>query len=320
VKRSLPRYYLGVDGGQSSTTAIIANQDGQVLGVGRSGPCNHVSGDEATEKFLRVMRECLSQATSNARLDLDSSCFAAACLGFSGGAEDKASYSRELIRSDRLKLTDDAEIALIGATEGEPGIVVIAGTGSIAFGRNAQDQTARAGGWGYLFGDEGGAFDIVRRALRAALQFEEGWGPATSLHERMLEHTSAQTVNQLMHRWYAEQSRQAIAELAPLVTMAAEEGDAVAQNILGEAARALSWYAEGVYRSLFREHATISVAHIGGVFKSSSIRVAFAEQIRKRIGRDVIRPKLSPAAGALLEALRMDGNASKLTGVPETKT
>jgi N-acetylglucosamine kinase-like BadF-type ATPase len=290
------------------------------MGVGRSGPCNHVSCDAAREKFRGVMTECLSQAISTASLDLNSSCFAAACLGFSGGAEDKVLYSRELIRSNRIKVTHDAEIALIGAAEGEPGIIVIAGTGSIAFGRNAQGRTARAGGWGYLFGDEGGAFDIVRRTLRAALQFEEGWGPATRLHEKVLEHTSAQTANELMHRWYAGQSRQMIAELAPLVTMVAEEGDAVAQNIQEQAAHALSWYAEGVYRNLFREHATISVAHIGGVFKSSSIRVAFAEQIRRRIGCDVIRPKLSPAAGALLEALRMDGNASKLTGVPETKT
>ncbi len=320
VRISLPRLYLGVDGGQSSTTAIIANQDGQVLGVGRSGPCNHVSGDEAREKFLRVMKQCLSQAISSAGLDLNSSCFASACLGFSGGTEDKTSYSRDLIRSSRLKITHDAEIALIGATEGAPGIIVIAGTGSIAFGRNTEGRTARAGGWGYIFGDEGGAFDMVRRGLRAALQFEEGWGPATSLHEKMLEHTKADTANQLMHRWYAEHPRQAIAELAPLITGAAETGDAVAQNILNEAARALSWYVEGVYRNLFPKHETIPVAHIGGVFKSSSIRLAFAEQVQRRIQCNVTRPKLSPAAGAVLEALRMDGNASTLTDVPETKT
>ena len=93
---------------------------------------------------------------------------------------DKEAFVKELIASDKYKLTHDAEIALIGATAGQPGIIVIAGTGSIAFGRNAQMQTARAGGWGYIFGDEGGGFDIAKNALRRALQFEEGWGPATT--------------------------------------------------------------------------------------------------------------------------------------------
>jgi N-acetylglucosamine kinase-like BadF-type ATPase len=316
----LPRFYLGVDGGQSSTTALIANQDGHVLGVGRSGPCNHVSGDEAKTKFLGVLRECLLQVMLGAGLDLYSSYFAAACLGFSGGAEDKVSYSRELIRSNRLKVTHDAEIALTGATEGEPGIIVIAGTGSIAFGRNAEGRTARAGGWGHIFGDEGGAFDIVRRALRAALQFEEGWGPPTTLRQKLFEHTNVQTSNELLHRWYAENRRHSVAELAPLITTAAEEGDPVAKNILREAVRDLGRYAEGLYRNLFPNRETIPVAPIGGVFKSTQIRAAFAEQIRRTIECDVIRPKLSPAAGALLEALRMDGIASKLTGVPETKT
>ena len=189
----MPRFYLGIDGGQSSTTAIIADEGGRAIGVGRSGPCNHVSGDEAKEKFIRVLQECLSQAISSAGLELNQAHFRAACLGFSGGAEDKTAYAQEIISSDYLKVTHDAEIALIGATEGQPGIVVIAGTGSIAFGRNAEGQTARAGGWGYIFGDEGGAFDIVRRAVRAALQFEEGWGPATQLYGRLLEDTKLQT-------------------------------------------------------------------------------------------------------------------------------
>jgi glucosamine kinase len=315
----LPRFYLGVDGGQSSTAAIIADQDGRVVGVGRSGPCNHVSDDEAKEKFRRVLMECLSQATSSADLGVNPPCFSAACLGFSGGAEDKTAYSREIIRSDRLKVTHDAEIALTGATEGKPGIVVIAGTGSIAFGRNAEGRTARAGGWGYIFGDEGGAFDIVRRALRAALQFEEGWGPATQLYGRLLEKTKLQTANHLLHRWYAENRRRTIAEFAPLVTAAAEEGDAVAQQIVSEAATALAWYAQGVFRNLFREREAVPVAHIGGVFKSASIRQAFGERVRAAIMCDVISPKLSSAAGALLEALRMDGNTSTLTGIPETK-
>jgi N-acetylglucosamine kinase-like BadF-type ATPase len=313
------RLYLGVDGGQSSTTALIADETGRLLGVGSSGPCNHVSGDEARKKFRTVISECLGQAAQGAGIGLSNLRFAAACLGFSGGAEDKEEYSRELIQSNRLKVTHDAEIALTGAMEGEPGIIVIAGTGSIAFGRNAAGRTARAGGWGYVFGDEGGAFDIARRALRVALQMEEGWGDPTILRQQLLQTTSAQSANDLLHRSYAGISRQELATLAPLVTRSAEEGDEVALRILKEAAAALSWYVEGLHRNLFAAGERVNVAHIGGVFQSAPLRRAFAEQIATKIGGSVNFPKLSPAAGAVLEALRMDGNNAKLNGVLETK-
>jgi len=109
-------------------------------------------------------------------------------------------------------VTSDAFIALSGATAGGPGLVAIAGTGSIAFGRNAAGRTARAGGWGYLFGDEGGAFSIVRQALRAALRHEEGWGAPTELRPALLEATGAASANDLLHRLYtAEFTRQRIA-------------------------------------------------------------------------------------------------------------
>jgi N-acetylglucosamine kinase-like BadF-type ATPase len=316
----LPRYYLGLDGGQSSTTALIADEQGRVVGSGHAGPCNHVTGPGAEAKFLDVLGDCLTQACREISSDSTIPEFAAACLGFSGGAEDKAGHSRKLIRSPHLKITHDAEIALTGATAGEPGIVIIAGTGSIAFGRNAAGRTARAGGWGYLFGDEGGAFDLVRRALRAALRFEEGWGPQTNLHSVLLGAAGVQSASDLLHRFYAVTPRNGVAAFAPVVTECAEAGDAVAQSILAESADALSAYVEGVYRILFSASDLVTVAYIGGVFRSARVLRAFAERLRTNIGREAVYPRCSPAAGALLEALRLDGNPSKLTGIPEIKT
>lgn len=168
--------FLGIDGGQSSTVGLIADEGGRVLGHGRGGPCNHVAASEGRAKFKRAILECLDEACRAAGLDLSTVEFEAACLGFSGGATDKEAYSREFIRSKSFKITHDAEIALTGATAGDPGVIVIAGTGSIAFGKNANGTTKRAGGWGYAFGDEGGAFDVAKQALRAALAMEEGWG------------------------------------------------------------------------------------------------------------------------------------------------
>src|SRR5947209_2868143 len=158
----MKRYYLGVDGGQSSTIALIADEEGRVLGHGKGGPCNHVSAAEGRAKFISAMSDCLREACHQARLDWKDIEFASACLGFSGGAEDKDQYVRELIRSTQYKITHDAEIALSGAIPDGAGIVAIAGTGSMVFGRNHRGEMARAGGWGYVYGDEGGAFDLTR--------------------------------------------------------------------------------------------------------------------------------------------------------------
>lgn len=313
------RYYLGVDGGQSSTTALIADETGQVLGVGSGGPCNHVTGQEAKAKFAVVVGDCLAHASHAAGFASTGITFAGACLGFSGGAEDKESSVRELVRSVRLKLTNDAEIALTGATEGEPGIVIIAGTGSMALGRNAAGRTARAGGWGHLFGDEGAGFDIVRRALRAALQYEEGWGPATSLRELLLQHTHLVSANQLLHHLYSKRNGE-IAAFAPLVTEAAESGDLIASNILKDAAMALKWYVEGVFHALFVASDEVIVAHIGGAFQSTLLRHFFAEKLQNAIARAPVFPKFSPAVGALIEALRIDGNFSAISGIPKIKS
>ncbi|MBV9612687.1 MAG: hypothetical protein JO091_09445, partial [Acidobacteriaceae bacterium] len=264
----MSRFYLGVDGGQSSTVALIANEDGRVIGRGSGGACNHVGSSEGRDKFLSAVGECLEQACAAAGINRHSTVFAAACFGFSGGAEDKEAYTRELVRSEKYRITHDADIALAGATAGEPGIVVIAGTGSMAFGRNAAGNTARAGGWGYVFGDEGGAFDLTRRALRAALRYEEGWGPGTALRALLIESTGAEDANALLHRFYTDKySRARIAQYAPLVSEAAE-GDAVARAILAEAADKLALLAKGVFQQLFRPGEKTTVAFTGGVFDS----------------------------------------------------
>ena len=178
-----------MDGGQSGTTALIGDETGRVLGTGSGGPCNHATAAEGRQKLVRAVSESVAAACAQAGLDAGTVCFAAACFGMSGGPEDKQEILRETLPADVVVVTDDAVIALAGATAGEPGIVTIAGTGSIAFGRNAAGQTARVGGWGYIFGDEGSGFDIARQALRAALRAEEGWGPPTALRRALMDAT-----------------------------------------------------------------------------------------------------------------------------------
>jgi len=311
----MPEYFLGVDGGQSSTYALIGDRTGRVLGWGRSGPSNHVAESEGRAKFTSAILGCLSAACAEAGLDPASIRFAACCLGFSGGPADKEGILREILASDRTLVTHDALIALSGATAGEPGLITIAGTGSIAFGRNAAGKTARAGGWGYIFGDEGGGFYIARQALRAALRFEEGWSAPTSLRSLLLAATGASDANELLHRFYTpEFSRPRIAGFAKLVDEAAENGDGIAREILVDAAEKLAALAGAVRKQLFNEVEPVRLAYIGGVFRSRAVLEHFRELTA------ATPPIYGPAAGALLEAYRSAGVECTLTNVPVEKT
>jgi N-acetylglucosamine kinase-like BadF-type ATPase len=134
-----------------------------------------------------------------------------------------------------------------------------------------------------------------------------------------LEATGAADANDLLHRFYtSEFSRSKIASLSPLVTRAAENGDQIALDILKQAAAELSWYVEGLYHHLFPnlEHAFVS--HVGGVFQSVPLRVEFTSLIHLRTPCQTGAPRYYPAAGAVLEALRLDGNLSDLSDVPES--
>jgi N-acetylglucosamine kinase-like BadF-type ATPase len=203
-------------------------------------------------------------------------------------------------------ITNDALIALTGATAGEPGIITIAGTGSIAYGRNAQGRIARAGGWGYVFGDEGGGFDLTRQALRAALRQHEGWGPATVLHDWLLRETGATDANDLLHRFYTtDYPRPRIAAFSRLVDEAAAQGDGEAIRILEEAAAHLAAYANAARRQLFTTGERALVAPIGGVWQSARLKQRFQAIVEETAGNECVEAKLGPAAGALLEAYRL---------------
>jgi N-acetylglucosamine kinase-like BadF-type ATPase len=312
------KLYLGVDGGQSGTTALIGDETGWVVGMGRAGAINHVADADARTKFLAVLGACVDEAAAQAGLSAPQ--FQAACCGFSGGPADKNSLTRDVIKAAKYFVTHDALIALSGATAGAPGVVVIAGTGSIAFGRNADGATARAGGWGYIFGDQGGAFDLVRRALRAVLKNEEGWGPPTRLRELLLESTGASDANELLHRFYTpDYPHSRVAALCPLIEKAAAEGDSVAHNILMSSAHTLGSLVTAVRRNLFIDHMPALVSYAGGIFKCRPILDRFRLLVAMEEGNHVEDPQFGPAAGALLEAYRLDGVECKLKNAPEEK-
>jgi N-acetylglucosamine kinase-like BadF-type ATPase len=259
--------------------------------------------------------ESVAAACEQAQLDPHQMHFEAACFGMSGGPADKEAILAGILPAKKLVVTHDALIALSGATAGESGVVVIAGTGSIAFGRNGAGETARAGGWGYVFGDDGGGFDIVRQAVRAALRFEEVWGPETALHGVLIAATGAPDANEAMHQLYTnEWPRPRVAALSKLVDRAAAEGDAVARDILANAAQQLAILAITVRQQLFRSGETVTICHIGGVFQSLYLMARFKQLLELADGCRSEPPRYGPAAGALIEAYRAAGVHPALSG------
>ncbi|HEY2016959.1 MAG TPA: BadF/BadG/BcrA/BcrD ATPase family protein [Bryobacteraceae bacterium] len=302
------RLFLGVDGGQSGTTALIGDETGHILGTGEAGPCNHAAISEGRARLESAVTGSLAAACTQAGLDAATVSFEAACFGMSGGPDDKREILAGILRAQRLIVTDDAVIALAGATAQGQGIIVIGGTGSIAFGRNSELRTARAGGWGYVFGDEGGAFDVARQALRAALRMEEGWGPPTALRAALLDATGSRSSNEVLHRFYtAEWPRSRVATLAQLVDAAAAEPDAVAGQILNGAAQDLALLVGSVRSQLWKSGDVVEVAYIGGVFRSQLLLERFRMLLELEDGNRCGPPKHGPAEGALLEAYRAGG-------------
>ena len=238
----------------------------------------------------------------------------------SGGPEDKQDILSGLLPARHMIVTTDAVIALSGATAGEPGIITIAGTGSIAFGRNGEGRTARVGGWGHIFGDEGSGFDIARQALRSALRMEEGWGPSTTLRDLLLSSTGAASANDMLHLFYADEwPRSRVAPLAALVDQAAREGDPVARDLLLNAAQQLALLAASVARQLWRAGEPATMAYIGGVFRSGILLERYRQLVELEEGARCGPPVYGPAAGALLEAYAAAGLRPRLSDLPEFK-
>ena len=315
----MTEYFLGVNGGQSSTIAVIGDSQGRILGWATAGPCNHMAAAEARAKFLGTMRECVANAGAQAGNEPRDLRFRAACLGMSGGPEDKAALLREAVAAEHLIVTHDARIALAGAMSGGPGTIVIAGTGSIAYGENERRESARAGGWGYIFGDEGSGFDIVRQALRAILRQHEGWdtdGTAPAL----LETTETTDANAALHRFYTpEWPRSRVAALARVVGDIAEEGDPVAVEILHGAAHSLAMLAASVRRQLWSDNSVSKVAWVGGVFNSAIVLERFRTLTELDGTVSAAAPCHGPAVGALLLAWRAAGVLSVPEPMPGLK-
>jgi N-acetylglucosamine kinase-like BadF-type ATPase len=201
-----------------------------------------------------------------------------------------------------IVVVGDAEIALYGATEGAPGLIVIAGTGSICCGVNARGKRACAGGWGPVAGDEGGGSWIARRALRAIAHAIDGRGPGTSLTSAASNYFHVSDACDLSTAIYAPSITNArLAGFGKYVIGAAKAKDRVAGEILVEGGRELGLMAAAVIRNLKLERETFQVAYVGGVFGAAGelVLAPIREQLKKIAPRAYLAPpRFSPPVAA----------------------
>jgi N-acetylglucosamine kinase-like BadF-type ATPase len=258
-------HVLGIDVGGTKTICLLANEDGRVLAEAREAGANLQGvGELALEKVLhRVMETALAGQHVMP---------AAICLGIAGvdRSEDQAVVQGVMDRigyKATILIVNDALVALQAGIGDAPGIVIVSGTGSIAYGRNARDEAARAGGWGYVLGDEGSGYWIGRLALRAVVRNADGRGRETSLTPRLLGHFGLTGASELIHKVYHEElAPSAIGALARYVQEARDDGDLVAASILDLAAEELVSAAAAVMRRLEMERESFSFVLAGGMF------------------------------------------------------
>jgi len=312
-------FYLGIDGGGTKTTCAIGD-DTRLLATATAGPSNIVRVGERQARAS--LDEGVRKACDAAGITLTQ--VERACVGGSGAARPEiAGLIRTAlaeILTAPVEVVGDMEIALDAAFDGGPGVIVIAGTGSIGYGRNQQGHTARAGGWGFAVGDEGSAHWIGRTAVRAVLHAADRKGPDTATR---VEFERSPFVAGLMKAWgvasLLDLARAANSipppDFAKLFPVLSGSNDDLALRVLSQAGMELAQIAEVVTSRLFplEESVPVRVAMTGGVFgHAPRVREAFYNELCRLDPRVDISPQLvKPVEGALRLARR---GAAKVAG------
>lgn len=268
-------HVLGIDAGGTKTVALLADADGRVVGEGRAGGANlQAHGELEVEKVLHHVIDLALNGHATTP--------AAVCLGLAGvDREGDGEVIRGIMRRLGFRahtlIVNDALIALVagvplrdGSPTASPGVVLISGTGSIAYGVNPHGQAARAGGWGTSLGDEGSGYWIGRRALAAVARDADGRGPHTRLTPLVLAHFSLSRPEQLVSEIYDHaQGKRAIASLGETVEQARAEGDVVATEIMREAADELTLAAASVIARLDMRGDQFPILLSGGMIRKA---------------------------------------------------
>ncbi|MEX2178004.1 MAG: BadF/BadG/BcrA/BcrD ATPase family protein [Gemmatimonadaceae bacterium] len=309
---------VGIDGGGSKTRAVLADEHGQTLaeatGAGSAVRPNEI--EESAGIIAGVVRDVLEEGERGDRPGV-------LCVGVAGAGREPerqalwdALITHE-IAEEVVVLTDFA-VALEDAFGEGPGVLLIAGTGSAAFGRGPAGVTSRCGGWGPAFGDEGGGAWIGRRALSVVAAAADGREPETALTGAILTATEVAETADLI-RWAAAATPAALASLAPIVLTVANSGDLRANSIVSLAVEELALHVRSLARHLFTdERASVPVALTGGLLsKSSPLRKRLEHRLKAAVPGAHVHPgDVDAARGAVRIAVRMLGASATKSSLP----
>ena len=309
VRTSAMAYYLGIDGGGTKTRCVLADET-SVLARAMTGGCSVIRFGE--QKAREALHSAIGQVCASARISPDR--ISGICIGVTGAArpaiaEKIRGILRELISEGaqaRIEVIGDHEIALEAAFGADPGVIAIAGTGSIVYGRDAAGHTARAGGWGFAISDEGSGHWIGRGAISAILNARDE-GLDTALTGMVLNASKLATLDELVQHANSTPPPD-FPRLFPVVLRAADEGDSVARELLSDAAARLAELTAIVIRRLMpggvQSASGLPVAMTGSVFRQSSrVREVFYNGLQASFpGLDVRQDLVDPVEGALARA------------------
>ncbi len=291
--------YVGIDAGGTRTRLVLADAEGALLGSAEGGPGNYqVIGPEGLTQLIGELLEEVGAGELPEVL----------CAGVAGAGrlpeQEKlrsALEQRGLART--IRVVTDGRAALEGAHCGEPGVVCIAGTGSIVIGRNAEGLEARAGGWGPILGDEGSAHGLVMEGIRSALRAVDGSGPETSLQADLLLALGMGDWQEIIKAIYGgDFTRDRIAEACPVVFTAARNNDDVAIHVVQTGLSALGAQIGAVARRL-KLASPVVVACTGGVFEQPDLLEESLVAGAGDMELEFIEPQFEARFGALLLAM-----------------
>jgi glucosamine kinase len=301
---------IGIDGGGSKTHAIVADESGTTLGEGFAGGSALRPGDEESSADIIVLaaREALEKA------GMSDATARVLCVGVAGAGRDepREALTKALVAQDiatEIVVQTDYGIALDDAFGDGAGVLLIAGTGSVAFGRSPAGSTARCGGWGPVIGDEGSGAWIGRRALSIVSAASDGREAQTALTGAILTAAEVNEVAELIP-WAAKASRDEIAGLARIVFNVADNGDLRANALVSIAVEELMLHIRALSQQLFGdERAAVPVALAGGMMKKgTTLRKRLEHRLRAAVpGAQVRSGDIVPARGAVRAALRHAG-------------
>ena len=312
------RVFLGIDGGGTKTKFCLTDADGQCLATALQPTCHYLQcGMDGMARILQDGTAAVCCAAGISRERIVRAFFG--CPGFGEIAADTPAVEAAVARGlggIAHRIGNDAENALAGALNGAAGINIVAGTGSIGFGKNAAGESMRCGGWHQAIGsDEGSGYWIGMRLLTAFTRQSDGREEKTPLYEALRDALNLQddfeVISRIVAQWQMDRTK--IAALAPLAAQLCARGDSRAAAIVDDAAGELAEIVCAIHRGLHFTGST-QVSYTGGVFQMGEWILKPLRERLEPYGLELVQPQRSPEEGAAILAMQEEREGSKTNG------